>query len=88
MPISKGAVSPSATARPRIVPVRIPGIAKGKTWCITVCIFDAPTPSAASRIDGGTARIEARVAMITVGRVRNEMTNAPQGTTTAAVRQS
>ena len=33
MPISNnGAVSPSAVARPRMVPVRMPGIAKGSTW--------------------------------------------------------
>ena len=32
----------------------MPGSASGRTWWNTVCIFDAPTPSAASRIEGGT----------------------------------
>ncbi len=33
MPISsKGAVSPKARASPMMVPVRIPGIATGRTW--------------------------------------------------------
>ena len=74
---SSGAVCPSALASPRIVPVRIPGIASGRTWWNTVCIFDAPTPKAASRIDGGTARIDARVAMMMVGSVISEITSAP-----------
>ena len=55
--ISSGAVSPSAWARPMMVPVRMPGMASGSTWWKIVCIFEAPTPSAASRIEGGTAPI-------------------------------
>jgi hypothetical protein len=38
-----------------MAPVRMPGAASGSTWWKIACIFDAPTPSAASRIDGGTA---------------------------------
>ena len=52
--ISSGAVSPSARAMPMMVPVSMPGMASGSTWCATICSFDAPMPSAASRIDGGT----------------------------------
>ncbi len=51
--ISSGAVSPSARAMPMIVPVSMPGIASGSTWWDTIWIFEAPMPSAASRIDGG-----------------------------------
>src|SRR5919206_251055 len=52
MPIIRsGAVSPSALARPMMVPVRMPGSASGTTWWAMVCIFEAPTPSAASRVD-------------------------------------
>ncbi len=46
---------PRPAPSPMIVPVRIPGAARGNTWWKTVCIFEAPTPNAASRIDGGTA---------------------------------
>ncbi len=60
-----------------IVPVRIPGIASGRTWWNTVCIFDAPTPSAASRMDGGTARSAARVEMMMVGSVISVSTSPP-----------
>jgi hypothetical protein len=58
--ISSGAVSPSACAMPMIVPVRMPGMASGRTWWNTICACEAPTPSAASRIEGGTAFSAAR----------------------------
>ena len=48
-----------------------------------VCIFDAPRPKAAERIDGGTAFKAARVAMMIVGSVINVSTRPP---TTAAER--
>ena len=69
MPImSNGSASPSALARPMIVPVRMPGSASGTTWWVIACRFlEAPTPSAASRIEGGTDPIAARVAMMIVG---------------------
>ncbi len=78
MPISSsGAVSPSARARPMIVPVRMPGMASGNTWWNTACIFEAPTPSAAERIEGGTAFSAERVAMMIVGSVISVSTSPP-----------
>ena len=62
--ISSGAVSPKARARPRMVPVKIPGTASGSTWWNTACWCEAPTPRAASLIDGGTA-IVARLFILT-----------------------
>jgi len=75
--INSGAVSPSAWAMPMIAPVSIPGMASGSTWPSTVCILDAPTPSAASRIEGGTALIAARLEMMMVGRVIRVSTRPP-----------
>ena len=75
--ISSGADSPSAWAMPMIVPVNMPGIASGRTWWVIVCIFDAPIPSAASRIDGGTDFRAARLAMMMVGRVIRVRTSPP-----------
>jgi hypothetical protein len=53
--ISSGAVSPRAWASDRMAPVITPGMASGSTWWNTVWVLDAPTPRAASRIEGGTA---------------------------------
>ena len=53
------------------------GIASGRTWCVIVCMFDAPIPSAASRIDGGTDFSAARLAMMMVGRVIRVRTSPP-----------
>ena len=75
--ISSGAVSPRAWARERIEPVITPGMASGRTWWNTVWVREAPTPSAASRIDGGTAFSAERVAMITVGRAISASTRPP-----------
>jgi len=75
--INSGAVSPSACAIPIIVPVNMPGIAKGKTWWVIVCTLDAPMPSAASRIDGGTDFIAARLEIIMVGNVIKVNTKPP-----------
>ena len=75
--ISSGAVSPSACAMPMIVPVSMPGIASGTTWCIVACTLDAPTPNAPSRILGGTAFIAARLEMIIVGKVIKAKTIPP-----------
>ena len=55
----------------------MPGAASGRTWWNTVCIFDAPTPSAASRIDGGTDFSAARVEMMIVGSVISVSTSPP-----------
>jgi hypothetical protein len=75
--ISSGADSPSARAMPMMVPVNMPGSASGITWCVTVWILEAPMPSAASRIDGGTDFSAAREAMMMVGSVSNVSTMAP-----------
>jgi hypothetical protein len=75
--ISSGADSPRARAMPMMVPVSIPGIASGSTWCATIWILEAPMPSAASRIDGGTAFSAAREAMMMVGKVSSVSTSAP-----------
>ena len=52
-------------------------MASGSTWWVIVCILEAPTPSAASRIEGGTAPIAARVAMMMVGSVIRASTRPP-----------
>ena len=77
--ISSGAVSPSAWAMPMMVPVSIPGIASGRTWWVIVCIFDAPIPSAASRMDGGTDFRAARLAMMMVAGSSGSGRAADQG---------
>ena len=75
--INKGAVSPKALAIPIIVPVKIPGIARGITWWKTDCILLAPTPIAASLIDGGTDFIATLLEIIIVGNVINAKTKPP-----------
>ena len=70
MPIMRsGAVSPSARAMPMIVPVSMPGRASGRTCWNTTCTGDAPMPSAASRMLGGTDLIALRPAMTITGMV-------------------
>ena len=63
-----GAVSPIARESERITPVAIPGIDAGSTCFQIVCHWVAPSAIEPSRIDGGTARIASRPAMITTGR--------------------
>ena len=75
--INNGAVSPRARAIPIIVPVNMPGSANGRTWCDTICILEAPTPSAASRMEGGTDFNADRLAMIMTGRVIRVNTSPP-----------
>ena len=78
MPISSsGAVSPSARARPMIVPVRMPGIGQRQDVVEHHLHLEAPRPSAAERIDGGTAASAARVAMMIVGSVISVSTRPP-----------
>jgi hypothetical protein len=60
-----------------IVPVRIPGIARGSTWCPTTWSGEAPRPRAASRIEGGTAWIAERPAMMMVGSVISASVSPP-----------
>ena len=52
-------------------------MASGRTWWKIVCIFEAPRPRAAARIDGGTAFSAARVAMMIVGSVISVSTRPP-----------
>ncbi len=60
-------------------------MASGRTWCVTVWMREAPMPSAACRIDGGTDFRAARLAMIMVGSVISASTIPP---TTGADRGS
>ncbi len=55
-PVSmSGATSPAPRAMARIMPVRMPGLAWGRTTRRIVCHFDAPHATAASRSARGTA---------------------------------
>ena len=45
----------------------MPGIDAGSTWRQIVCHCVAPSAIEPSRIEGGTARIASRAAMITTG---------------------
>ena len=67
--INNGAVSPIALAIPIIVPVKIPGIARGSVKLKIVWILLDPRPIDASSIDGGTDLIAEREAITIVGRV-------------------
>ena len=49
-----GAVSPDALATPMITPVRMPGMAEGKTTFLMVCHFVAPKAILPSRRELGT----------------------------------
>ena len=71
-----GAVSPIARESARITPVAIPGIAAGRTCFQIVCHLVAPSAIEPSRIEGGTARIASRPAMITTGRTSSPRVSA------------
>src|SRR5690606_16284789 len=75
---SSGAASPTARESARIVPVRIPGSASGRTWPRTVCHRVAPSAYAPDRIEFGTARIASWDAMMMTGRIRSVSVNAPE----------
>jgi hypothetical protein len=77
----RGAVSPIARDRARITPVAIPGIAAGRTCFQIVCHWVAPRASEPSRIEGGTARIASRPAMITTGSTSRPRVSPPAKTT-------
>ena len=62
-----GAVSPMARDSARITPVAMPGTAAGSTCFQIVCHWVAPSAIEPSRIEGGTARMASRPAMITTG---------------------
>ena len=76
-----GAVSPIARDSARIVPVAMPGIAAGSTCFQIVCHWVAPSAIEPSRIEGGTARIASRPAMITTGSTSSPRVSPPASTT-------
>ena len=75
--ISSGAVSPIACAIPMIVPVKIPGIASGRVNPNIVWTLLAPSPIAASSIEGGTDLIAALDAITIVGKVMSAKVSPP-----------
>src|SRR5215213_3758016 len=77
----RGAVSPIARASARITPVAMPGTDAGRTWRQIVCHWVAPRAIEPSRIEGGTARIASRPAMITTGRTSRPRVSPPARTT-------
>ena len=74
---SSGALSPIARERARIEPVAMPGTAAGSTCRRIVCHLVAPSASEPSRIEGGTARIASRAAMITIGSTSSVRVSPP-----------
>ena len=76
-----GAVSPMARDSARITPVAMPGTAAGSTWRQIVCHWVAPSAWEPSRIDGGTARMASRPAMITTGSTSRPSASPPASTT-------
>ena len=68
---TSGAVSPITRDIDKIVPVKMPGMALGKTWFQIVCHFVAPIPRLASRNEGGTAFIASCAAMMIIGKPNN-----------------
>ncbi len=60
-----------------MAPVITPGMASGRTWPNTVWVRLAPMARAASRMDGGTALSDERVAMMMVGRAISASTRPP-----------
>ena len=68
--MSRGAVSPIARERPRIVPVRMPGRAAGRTCPLTICQRVAPRASAAWRSELGTVRSASWVVITMIGRIK------------------
>ena len=67
----------NARAIDRIVPVKMPGAAYGRTWLRTTSHRVAPTPNAASRMAPGTARSASAEVMITIGSTRIAIVRPP-----------
>ena len=59
----------------------MPGTAAGSTWRQIVCHWVAPSAIEPSRIEGGTARIASRAAMITTGSTSRPSVSPPASTT-------
>ena len=66
-----GATSPAPRAIARIMPVMMPGIARGNTMRSMVCHLVAPQANEPSRIERGTAASASSVATITTGKVNS-----------------
>ncbi len=54
------------------MPVRMPPVEYGSTWCAVTSQRVAPSAYAASRMVRGTARSASRVATITIGRISSD----------------
>ncbi len=65
---TNGAVSPIARDKASIPPVKMPGIAAGRTTFNIVCHFVAPIPNEASLKSRGTARMASWAATMMTGR--------------------
>ena len=75
--VIRGAVSPMARERARMVPVRIPGMAIGSTWSRSTSHLVAPRASPAWRRLSGTAFSASRVAMMITGMTSRLMVSPP-----------
>ncbi len=64
-----GAVSPAARSKPRITPVRMPGMASGRTTLRMVCQRVPPREMLTTRKDWGTVRRASSAVVMITGRV-------------------
>ena len=67
--MATASASPSARASPRIIPVKIPLLAAGRTTWAMVSQRVAPRPYEASRQDLGTAAIASAAIVVMVGKI-------------------
>src|SRR5699024_1986302 len=75
-----GAVSPNARDNAKIKPVKIPGIAAGKTTLRIVCHLFPPKPYEASLTGLGTDLIASWLATIITGTISSDMVKAAANT--------
>ena len=75
-----GAVSPAARAMPRIVEVKMPGVAKGSTLRQIVCQRVAPRAMLVSRKPCGTACRHCSLAVMITGRMTKASVKPPEST--------
>jgi len=73
----KGAVSPIALDKERIIPVIIPPNDDGKTTLLMVCHFEAPNAKEASFNEDGTAFMASLVATIMIGKIKSDKVKLP-----------
>ena len=76
-PSATGPSRRSPATGPRIVPVRMPGSAAGRTWSRTICHRVAPRARAAWRSDWGTARSASWVVITMIGRISRLSVRTP-----------